>query len=112
MAFDFEKLNLRRTVKESIDTNEMEFKPLKDYCGQTVKCNGFFFTDGKYGEQVVVVGETTLINMPKRAVEQFKQISADDEAVKAVLDGKLVLTDIKMAETKNGTTTIYKLKNA
>ena len=50
--------------------------------------------------------------MPKRAVEQFKQISADDEAVKAVLDGKLILTDIKMAETKNGTTTIYKLKNA
>lgn len=110
--FDFEKLNLRRTVKEGIDTNEMEFKPLKEFCGQTLACNGFFFTDGKYGEQVVVVGESALINMPKRAVEQFKQIASDDEAVKAVLSGKLVITEIKMAETKNGTTTIYKLKNA
>lgn len=110
--FDFEKFNLRRTVKEGIDTNDMEFKPLKDYCGETVKCNGFFFTDGKYGEQVVIVGETTLINMPKRAVEQFKQISADDNAVKAVLNGELVLTDIKMADTKNGKTTLYKLTNA
>ena len=94
--FNFENLNLRRTVKEGIDTNEMEFRPLKDY----------------YGEQVVVVGETTLINMPKRAVEQFKQIASDEDAVKAVLDGHLIIDEIKMAETKNGTTTIYKLKNA
>lgn len=110
--FNFENLNLRRTVKEGIDTNEMEFRPLKDYCGESIHCNGFFFTDGKYGEQVVVVGETALINMPKRAVEQFKQIASDEEAVKAVLEGHLIIDEIKMAETKNGTTTIYKLKNA
>lgn len=116
--FNFESLNMRRTVKEGIDTNQLEFKALKEFCGDVLLCQGFFFTDGKYGEQVVVVavsaetGEFFLVNMPKRSVEQFKQIADNPEAVAAVLDDKLILTDIKMADTKNGTTTIYTLKNA
>lgn len=111
MAFNFNKLNKRSTVREGIDTQEMEFKPLKDFCGQKIICDGFFFTDGKYGKQVVVVGNGYLINMPARAVEQFEEIAANAEAVDAVLEGYLVLKDIKMIDTRNGKTTAYILTN-
>ena len=70
----FEKLNRRSTVREDIDTQAMEFKPLKDFCGTKIKVDGFFFTEGRYGTQVVVVGNGYLINMPKRAAEQFEKI--------------------------------------
>ena len=60
----FESLNKRSTVCAGINTQDMEFAPLKDFCGQHFVCEGFFFTDGKYGEQVVVVGAGYLINMP------------------------------------------------
>lgn len=112
MAFNFNNLNKRSTVREGIDTQEMEFKPLKDFCGQNIKSDGFFFTDGKYGKQVVVVGNGYLINMPTRAVEQFEKIASNAEAVDAVLAGHLVLKDIKMIDTRNGKTTAYTLNNA
>lgn len=105
----FGKLNQRRTVCEGINTENMEFKPLKDFCGQSIKCDGFFFTDGKYGKQVVVVGAGYLINMPARAREQFEQIADDDEMLKAVLGHHLKLTNIKMIDTRNGKTTAYTL---
>lgn len=116
--FDFSKLNMRRTVAEGLDTNDMEFKPLKDFCGHSLVSYGFFFTDGKFGKQVVYVGmdaesgEMFLINMPKRAVEQFEQIAENEEAVQAVVSNGLVMTDICMAKTRNGMTTLYTLKNA
>ena len=112
MAYNFDNLNKRSTVREGIDTQSMEFKPLKEFCGQRVKCDGFFFTDGKYGKQVVVVGSGYLINMPARAVEQFEEIAGNAEAVDAVLKGHLVLNDIKMTDTRNGKTTAYTLSNA
>ena len=44
----FDSLNkFRKTVMDGVDTSEMEFKPLKDFCGKVVNVNGFFFTDGK-----------------------------------------------------------------
>lgn len=110
--FNFNNLNKRSTVMDGIDTQEMEFKPLKDFCGQRIKCQGFFFTDGKYGKQVVVVGNGYLINMPARAVEQFEVIAGDADALDAVLKGKLVLEGIKMIDTRNGKTTAYTLANA
>ena len=112
MAYNFNNLNKRSTVREGIDTQSMEFKPLKEFCGQRVKCDGFFFTDGKYGKQVVVVGSGYLINMPARAVEQFEEIAVNAEAVDEVLKGHLVLKDIKMIDTRNGKTTAYTLSNA
>ena len=112
MAYNFNNLNKRSTVREGIDTQSMEFKPLKEFCGQRVKCDGFFFTDGKYGKQVVVVGSGYLINMPARAVEQFDEIAGNAEAVDEVLKGHLVLKDIKMIDTRNGKTTAYTLSNA
>lgn len=116
--FNFEKLNKRRTVAEGLDTNNMEFKPLKEFTGKSLISYGFFFTDGKFGKQIVYVGMETesgemfLVNMPKRAVEQFEQIADNDEAVQAVVNQGLVMTDIREANTRNGMTTLYTLKNA
>ena len=50
--------------------------------------------------------------MPARAVEQFEEIAANVEAVDAVLEGHLMLKDIKMIDTRNGKTTAYTLNNA
>ena len=112
MTFNFNNLNKRGTVREGIDTQDMEFKPLKYFCGQKIKCDGFFFTNGMYGKQVVIVGNGYLINMPARAVKQFKEIAENAEAVDAVLEGHLLIKDIKMIDTRNGKTTAYTLTNA
>lgn len=112
MAFNFNKLNTRSTVREGVDTHEMEFKPLKDFYGQKIKCDGFFFTEGKHGKQVVVVGNGYLVNMPARAVEQFEEIVANEEAMDEVLAGHLVIKDIKMIDTRKGRTAAYTLNNA
>lgn len=102
--------NTRNTVREGINTENMEFRPLKEFIGSEIHVDGFFFTTkGKYGKQVVVVGNGSLINMPKRAVDVFEEIAKDDEKLQAVLDGHLKLTDLKTIETKNGKTTAYTL---
>ena len=108
----FNEMNRVRSVREGIDTSAMTFKPLKDFCGQTIHVDGFFFTSGKYGEQTVIVGSGYLINMPTWATEVFRQIAADKEQLEAVLAGKLVINEIKMVKTKNGTTCSYKLADA
>lgn len=106
----FNEMNFnKRTVREGVNTDNMDFSPLKNFLGQEIKVDGFFFTDGKYGKQVVVVGNGCLINMPKRAVEVFEAINSDDVKVQAVLAGHLKLTDIATIDTKNGTTTSYRL---
>ncbi len=107
----FNELNTKgkNTVKEGIDTSDMDFRPLKDFVGKRIKVDGFFFTNGNYGKQVVVVGNGYLINMPARAVEQFEKIYENDEMLEAVLDGNLVIVDIEPLETRNGSTTAYTL---
>ena len=94
------------TVKEGIDTDAMEFAPLRDFVGKTVKVDGFFFTKGQYGEQVVVIGNGFKINMPKRATDTFKAIRANDFMLKAVLNGKLELINITPVKAKNGNDTV------
>lgn len=104
----FEKLNVKsRTVREGVDLSTLEFRPLKNYIGQQIAVDGFFFTDGKYGRQVVVVGNGAKINLPSRYVEKFEMIEADAEMLQAVLDGKLILADIKAIATNNGNTTVF-----
>lgn len=105
----FDKLNKKSTVCDGINTSDMEFAPLKDFCGQEFKCDGFFFTEGRYGKQVVVVGAGYLINMPGRATEQFEEIAGDKQMLEAVLKHHLMITDIKMINTRNGKTTAYTL---
>lgn len=104
----FKELNrYARTIKEGINTEDMEFKPLKEFVGKQIRVDGFFFNTGKFGKQVVVVGAGYLINMPERAVEQFEEIANNEVLLQGVLDGKLMLTDLKMIDTKNGTTVAY-----
>lgn len=99
-----------RTIKEGVDTESMEFKPLSDFIGKTVKVDGFFFTSGQYGKQVVVVGNGAKINMPKRAVEVFETIAKTEAMLQAVLSGKLELINITTVKAKNGNnTTSYEL---
>lgn len=108
----FEKLNnYAKTLKDDVKLDEMEFKPLKDFRGQSLKVDGFFFTNGKYGKQVVVVANNCKINMPGRAVETFELIANDSQLLQGVLDGKMMITDIREIATKNGTTTSYTFKD-
>lgn len=105
----FDKLNTHaRTIKEDIDLATMEFRPLKDFVGHQVQVDGFFFTNGKYGKQVVVVGNGFKINIPAREVEKFEQIQQDPDMLKGLLEGHLKLTDIKESKTRNGTSVIFR----
>lgn len=106
----FEKYNKGiTTIKEGIVLENLPFKPLKEFIGKDVKVDGFFFTNGTYGKQVVVVGDGAKINMPARAVEQFEEIANRPEEVDAILEGHCLMTNIKFIKTKNGQTTGYSL---
>lgn len=109
----FENLNktFENTVKEGINTKDLDYIALKELCGSVIEVDGYFFNDkGRYGRQVVVVGHKRgsniewLINMPSRYVEQFESINADPNMIEAVLNGKLTLENIEMVDTKNGMT--------
>lgn len=98
--------NGRRTVKEGIDTKKYDFVPLRDFIGKVIKVDGFFFTNSKYGKQVVVVGNGCNINMPKRATETFETIQNNDDMIKAVLEGHLEIIDIQNFSTDKGNDTV------
>lgn len=104
----FEKFNKNvKTIREGVNTDDMEFVKLEEFIGQTVKVDGFFFTEGNYGEQVVVVGNGYLINMPTRCVEDFHEIEGEEKMLYAVLNGHLALTNIREKQAKAGMTTIF-----
>ena len=105
----FEKFNKKkRTVNESINTDELEFMPLKEFVNEDVQIFGFFFTEGDYGRQVVLVSKDALINMPARAVEDFEEMSEDGEIVDAIINGELTLRvgDIIKAKKKGRKDTV------
>ena len=104
----FEKFNKKRTVNESINTDELEFMPLKEFVNEDVQIFGFFFTEGDYGRQVVLVSRDALINMPARAVADFEEMASDDETVDAIINGELTLHvgDIIKAKKKGRKDTV------
>ena len=108
----FESLNKKRTIMEGVETEGMEFKKLKDFLNTDIPVKGFFFTTNRIsGElQVVVVTENCLVNMPRRAVEQFKKIEESTAMLNAVLDGKLTIEVGDMVKTKQGATVQYNFK--
>lgn len=109
----FEKFNqFTNTVKEGIDLQSMEFTPLKSFIGQTVVVDGFFFTNGRYGKQLVVVGNGYKINMPAREVKTFEAFMEDASLMNAIFNGGLALVDIREKSTKNGTTVVFKYADA
>ena len=103
----FAEYNYKRTVRDGIETDKMDFLPIKNFVGQEILVDGFFFTEGRYGKQVVVVGNGYKINLPSRSTEVFQEIANDSDQLKAVLSGHLKLTNIKMKDTRNGTTTVF-----
>lgn len=106
----FDKFNGTGTVRKEIgDIKDWPFLPLIDYEGTAIPVDGFFFTQGKYGEQVVLVGNGAKINMPGYALKIFKKIAADDEAVERMLAGEMAVTDIAPMKTKNGETVGFRI---
>lgn len=106
--FDSLNTTTRRTIREDINLSAMAYKPLKDFIGQTIKVDGFFFTDGRFGKQVVVVGNGYKINLPKREVAKFERIDQDDNMLGAMLEGHLILTNIEKWDTNIGTSVKFK----
>ena len=100
------ELNKKSTVREGIDTSNMEFKKLREFIGSSVNPVGFFITKGKFGEQAVVVTEECLINMPSYATETFKNLSA--EQIDAIKDGKMMITDIAVKEIHGRECTVFR----
>ena len=97
----FEKFNLTNTIRDGVDISEMEFRPLSDFVGYKVKVDGFYFNNkGNFGEQLVVIGNGYQINMPKRAVKDFKEIANNKTMLNAVLSGHLMITDIATKEVE------------
>lgn len=109
----FGQFNGTSTIRQEIgDIKEWPFLPLKDFIGGEIHVDGFFFTTGKYGEQVVVVGNGAKINMPGYALKSFKRIEDNEEAVKKMLAGEMGIKDIKELDTKNGKTTGFTICDA
>lgn len=118
----FKELNHQSTIKEGINLEDLTFRKLKEFIGEEIAVDGFFFTNGDYGKQLVIVGRTLgkvhaitqgayKINMPARAVSQFEEIQQDPELRKAVLDGHLKITGIQEGRVGRGATTLYTLED-
>ena len=107
----FEQFNRVSTVKEGVDLGSMEFRKLRDFVGRDIYVDGFFFTHSKYGEQVVVVGNGYKINMPAKAVDDFKKISGNKELHEAVLNGHLMITSITIKALAKGDAVNYIYKD-
>ena len=105
----FKELNSKRTIVEGIELDKLPFIKLKELAGKNVIVKGFFFTDGGYGRQVVIVTDNAKVNMPARAVEKFEMIRNDDNMLKAVLEGHLMITGIEEKPTKKGKTVLFEL---
>ena len=97
----------KRTVREEIKTDSMVFKDLKEFAGKRILVDGFFFTEGKYGKQTVIVGEGYKINIPKRYTPDFEAIRDDNAKLSAVFAGKLALDNIHVGDSANGKTTYF-----
>lgn len=109
----FDRFNGATTVRPEVgDITDWPFMPLKDYIGGVIKVDGYFFTNGRYGKQVVVVGNNAKINMPGYAVKNFEAINEDKEAVERMLAGEMGITDIEPLATKNGETTGFRICDA
>ena len=103
--------NTSKTIKEGIELEKLEFIKLKELEGKDLILDGFFFTNGDYGKQLVVVSTPYKVNMPARAIGQFEAIANDEEMLKALLDGKCKITNIRSGKAKRGNTTFYDLED-
>ena len=57
--------------------------------GKAYKVRGWYYTKGKYGEQLSLVMDDCIINMPKHLIDTFRSIQTNPVEVQAVNEGKL-----------------------
>lgn len=87
-AHTYERINW------NVDTSGFKYYKLGDAYNsgkKEVDCHGLFLTKSAYGLQAVAIGTHCFYNLPSHKVESVKKILADDECVKAIKDGRLVL---------------------
>lgn len=102
------KLNARnnKVTMDGVNTDGMEFKKISEFIGKEVPVKGYFFTKGRYGEQIVIITTDCLINMPGRSADEFRSIFADANNLSSLMAGKIKLTNIQFSDTKSGTKTV------
>lgn len=105
----FKELNkaTKSTIKEGTDLEDMQFVKLRDFVGQNLIVDGFFFNNGDYGKQVVLVANGYKINLPARYVEVFEAIQAEDSMIDAMFAGHMKIDNIRNVKTKHGFTTVF-----
>lgn len=108
----FETLNgTVRTLPEDLVLQDLEFTKLSDYVNQALKVDGFYFnTKGMYGKQVTIIANGSKVNMPKWATEKFEIIAKNEDMLKAMFEGHLLIDNIHERKTNKGITTSFTFK--
>ena len=102
----FASLNKGGTMPAGVDTTGLEYEPLKNFIGKTIRVDGFYFsTKGKYGKSVAILSEGHLINFPNWVVPQFEEIAADKNLIAEMFAGKCGVTNIEKIDTGKGNPT-------
>lgn len=105
----FNELNRRKNTIGIKMSDDAQFIKLgewaKTHPNTDLVCHGFIITNGgNYGKSVAVVADSmTFVSLPKRYVDWFE--ARTDEEVKAIMDGKMKLTNIEYITAKNGNQT-------
>ena len=101
--------NRRETMPEDVKVDELNFMHVKNLKKKDfpITIVGFFINKGKFGLGVTLIGkdksdEYIGLNIPSWYVDRFKE--AEDDDIKQMFDGKLLLTGVEETTTKNGTT--------
>lgn len=114
---EFNKHSGSAILPEDVDLMAIEFKPLKEFVGKAIIIRGFFFSNGKFGEQVSVYAKPeeyrggVKINMPKRYVETFRAILNTEGSKEAILNGKCMMTNIHEVVGKQGKSISFDFKD-
>ena len=96
----------RRTMPEDLNLDDIQYVKAKDIAfseGDPLVIRGFIIKDGDYGKGLTLYTDDLGINVPKRYVEMFEDMS--DAEVADVLAGKLGISSIEAGiKTKQGVT--------
>lgn len=100
-------------LPKEVDLTTLEFKKLKEFVGEELVLEGFFFSNGNWGRQVSIYTHTpkypkgVKINMPKRYTDIFEDMASKQPIVEEILNKQAKLTNIEVKKSKNGETVIF-----